>query len=205
MTEFVQPETAWCMAGDQVIFLDLRHDRYFRLDEASQQEWLAGFDHGQPPTWFQPQALARPDDWQNPVAMSRTLRDPKFSLARVAQSLWVQRRVEARLASQPFLAVLEDLRRLIDGRTRPGAPLSARGQALVAGFEYARLLRSAVDRCLPRSIALAGSLAACGDRSHLVIGVTIAPFAAHSWVQHGETVLNDSLAEVQRYEPILVV
>lgn len=205
MGEFDPEQTAWCRAGDQVIFLDLCHDRYFRLDETRQREWLAGFGQGPAAAWFQPPLLARPDDWRRPRASSPALREPKFSLARVAQSLWVQRRVEARLAAKPFLTMLEDLRRLIDSRTRAGAPLSARGQAIVAGFEYARLLRSSVDRCLPRSIALAGCLAACGDRSHLVLAVTVAPFTAHCWVQHGETVLNDSLAEVQRYEPILVV
>lgn len=76
---------------------------------------------------------------------------------------------------------------------------------MVRAFEYARLLRTAADRCLARSIALAGCLAAIGDRCHVVLGVTCPPFSAHCWAQQGDTVLNDTLEEVQRYTPILVV
>ena len=72
-------------------------------------------------------------------------------------------------------------------------------------FEHARLLRSAADRCLPRSIALSLRLARRGIHAHIVIGVRSDPFGAHCWVQHGEAVLNDTAEEVLRYTPILVV
>lgn len=76
---------------------------------------------------------------------------------------------------------------------------------MVRAFEQARLLRSTADRCLPRSIALALCLTAKQCRVHVVLGVKLAPFSAHCWVQDGGAVLNDSLEEVQRYSPILVV
>ena len=75
----------------------------------------------------------------------------------------------------------------------------------VRAFEHARLLRSAADRCLPRSIALKLRLAKLRHRTHLVIGVKDRPFGAHAWVQHGDIVLNDSLEEVRRYTPILII
>jgi len=83
--------------------------------------------------------------------------------------------------------------------------LDRAGARTIRAFEHARLIRSAADRCLPRSIALALGLAARGCRAHVVIGVKLAPFAAHCWAQAGDEVLNDSAEEVQRYTPILVV
>lgn len=75
----------------------------------------------------------------------------------------------------------------------------------ISAFEHARLLRTAADRCLPRSIALALCLASDGKRTNLVIGVKLAPFGAHCWVQSGDEVLNDSVEEVLRYQPILII
>ena len=75
----------------------------------------------------------------------------------------------------------------------------------IRAFEYARLLRTAADRCLPRSIALALCLASDGMRANVVVGVRLAPFGAHCWVQQGGDVLNDSVEEVLCYRPILVI
>lgn len=117
----------------------------------------------------------------------------------------MQRRVESRLAADGFARVLADLRCLLERRTFVLQELSKAGGATVRAFEHARLLRTAAERCLPRSIALALCLASRGDRSHVVLGVRVSPFGAHSWAQQGDTVLNDSLEEVNRYHPILVV
>jgi hypothetical protein len=67
------------------------------------------------------------------------------------------------------------------------------------------VLRTAADRCLPRSIALALRLARDGLAAQLVIGVRTNPFGAHSWAQHEDEVLNDSVEEVLRFTPILIV
>lgn len=104
------------------------------------------------------------------------------------------------------MSVLQDFRQTRmrrDARRRGG--LGDAGAAMVRAFEQAKLLRTAADRCLPRSIALAGCLAAVDDPCHVILGVTSPPFGAHCWVQKGDVVLNDSHEEVQRYTPILVV
>ena len=41
--------------------------------------------------------------------------------------------------------------------------------------------------------------------AQLVIGVRTSPFGAHSWAQHEDEVLNDSVEEVLRFTPILIV
>jgi hypothetical protein len=38
-----------------------------------------------------------------------------------------------------------------------------------------------------------------------VIGVSVKPFLAHSWVQIGELVLNDTAEHVQTFTPILAI
>ena len=60
------------------------------------------------------------------------------------------------------------------------------------------------DRCLHDALTLTGFLAAEGIASQWVIGVRTRPFAAHSWIQIGNVVLNDHHENVRRFVPILV-
>jgi len=78
-------------------------------------------------------------------------------------------------------------------------------QKTISAFHHSKLVRTAADRCLPRSIALALGLAAHCVRAHVVIGVRIAPFGAHCWVQAGNEILNESVEEVLLYTPILAI
>lgn len=128
-----------------------------------------------------------------------------FRIADVARAMWVQRRAENRLATRPFQSVISDLGTVLDRQAaRRLAPLRD-PMRMVRAFEHARLLRTAADKCLPRSIALALCLASSGARAQVVIGVKLAPFGAHCWVQQDRQVLSDSVEEVLRYRPILVI
>jgi len=64
---------------------------------------------------------------------------------------------------------------------------------------------SARDRCLHDSLSLIRFLAARALFPQWVIGVRTRPFAAHSWVQSGNLVLNDLHEHVRAFHPILVV
>lgn len=57
--------------------------------------------------------------------------------------------------------------------------------------------------CLSRSLALEYVLRARGHDAQLHLGVTRADgaFAAHAWVTHGDTVLNDTQDVASRYVP----
>jgi hypothetical protein len=59
--------------------------------------------------------------------------------------------------------------------------------------------------CLADSLAFLALAAGYGHYPHLVFGVTAHPFAAHCWVQAGETVLTDNVDHVAVFRPILVV
>lgn len=76
----------------------------------------------------------------------------------------------------------------------------------IAAYEKLRpFVVTAQHKCLHDSLALVNFLAAEGAFPRWVIGIKTRPFGAHSWVQSGETVLNDQHENVRRFRPILVV
>ncbi len=196
---------AWCAIDGTVVFLDLARDRYFRLPEDANRRFLAQHDPGSGPGPAQPAALPLPDAWTPPLRQSHAIHEGPFRIGDIARSIWSQRRVERRLASHGIGHLLISVRETTGRRPLLTEPLPALAARDVRGFEQARILRTAADRCLPRSIALALCLAGSRYAAHVVLGVKLAPFAAHCWVQAGDAVLNDELEEVLRYTPILVV
>jgi hypothetical protein len=77
---------------------------------------------------------------------------------------------------------------------------------LTAHFRWLRPWGYAVrDRCLFDSLVLIEYLAQFSLHPMWVFGVKTDPFAAHSWVQAGSTVLNDNVNHVREYTPIMYV
>lgn len=96
-------------------------------------------------------------------------------------------------------------RRLARVRNRTRAAADENVRSVSSKFVAARALRGGRDACLKEALALLLFLGAEGSRADWVFGVKGAPFAAHCWVQLGETVLNDSVDNVRAYTPIMVV
>jgi Transglutaminase-like superfamily len=67
-------------------------------------------------------------------------------------------------------------------------------------FAYA-----SAQACLLHSLSLIMFLRLYEIYPMWMFGVATEPFAAHSWVQSGEMLLNDSLERVERYTPIMAV
>lgn len=65
------------------------------------------------------------------------------------------------------------------------------------------MLRSRV--CLYDSVAFLCFCRFYGYRPKIVFGVTVAPFAAHCWVQIDSVILNDYPANVADYHPIMTI
>lgn len=195
---------AWCDCAGRMVFLDVAGDRYFQLSGESEVAFRADLERKRIGAYHQPAFLPRPISWKPPTRGCSGIDKPEFRLADIAAALWTQRRVEKRLRTSTFEEILSSL---AEYRRRSAAYPDDRTCVLrtVQAFEQARLLRTAADRCLPRSIALALRLARYGASTNVVIGVRTNPFGAHCWTQLGETVLNDSVEEVLRYTPILVV
>lgn len=204
MLDLASDDLAWCETAGRLVFLDLAQDRYFMLADNSDRQLRDRLASEGRARWHQPDAWPRPADWSVPRHSSPAIGTGTFRLAEVAAAMWTQRRIERRLAARSFRDILTEFGVLRDRRTRSAARRSS-GEAVIAAFEQARLLRTAADRCLARSLALALRLAARGETAHVVLGVRLAPFGAHCWAQQGDVVLSDSVEEVTRYTPILVV
>lgn len=218
MTFVDLPKLAYCLIDSQAIFLDVAGDRYFRLSPARNADFLAMLAG----TNLEPQARAElvragiPFGGETCLAcegrmdfnarrQARGVASGPFRLDDVARMVWLQRRIERRIARQGFSAALEDVVRLRAGTRVAPTDGGASFARVLRAFEYSRLLRSPANRCLPRSIAVVCALAPCGVRANLVIGVKLGPFAAHCWAQLGEDVLNDTAEEAARFTPILVL
>jgi len=91
------------------------------------------------------------------------------------------------------------------GRTR--APVTDSELAgLVSAFATLRpFFFAAKDACLFDALSLSEFLGGYGVIPHWVFGVQSRPFAAHCWLQLDGFVLNDTVDNVQRYTPIMVV
>ncbi|MES2136941.1 MAG: lasso peptide biosynthesis B2 protein [Pseudomonadota bacterium] len=211
------PHVSVAMVEDRPIFLDLRRDRYFALHgEAANamaalrsdphrlaDDKLAGtliatglFAASDEPRELLPAPFAIPD---------RDLPDDRANLhiKDLIPVLLLLAGCHRAVRKQP-------LDKVIARRRRPGAErprlLSADAiLALAQRFLRARALIPIKPVCLQDSLALHDWLAAHWARATLVIGVRLDPFAAHCWVQLGETVLNDASDRVAAYTPILVV
>jgi len=86
------------------------------------------------------------------------------------------------------------------------APDEREARALVACFARLRtFVYTKSDACLVDSVTLMHFLSSCGIRAAWVLGVATGPFVAHSWVQLGDAVLNDTIEHVSQFVPILVV
>jgi len=197
---------AWRDLDGEVIFLDLPGDRYFRLPDDEVASVVARMASGDLARWHVPDGLSLPQEWEAPSHAWHADGNSVFSLPDVARALWMQRRIERRITSAGFDAIMWSTRRLLDQAAgRRHADNDAVITRFVRAFEQSRLLRTAANRCLSRSIAIALVLAGHGVRSTVVIGVRRSPFGAHCWVQAGSAVLNDTLDEVQRFTPLLVL
>lgn len=199
-------ETAWVAVGDQVIFLDLGRDRYLTLGDIENAVFLAAIGRGELPAWHLPQSLPKPQTWEEPCSDLPVGSEQGLDIAGIAATLWIERRLEHRIRTTPFGELLLGVRTTVEKRAARVVKARPEGlAAIVAGSERARLIRSAPDRCVPRSLALVLRCASHGLRAHAVIGVRTQPFAAHCWAQHGPIVLSDPLETVAPFTPILVI
>lgn len=205
MKPFDNPYLAYCEISGTLVFLDIARDRYFCLSKTRNSEALAFLGQQNMSRNRQPALGSEVNAIKLPVASSPAIEAGSFRIADTARAMWVQRRVEKRVASRPFQSIILDLAAVLDIHSAARSGLKRDPMRMIRAFEYARLLRTAADRCLPRSIALALCLASDGVRTNVVIGVKLAPFGAHCWAQQGTDVLNDSVEEVLRYRPILVI
>jgi hypothetical protein len=115
-------------------------------------------------------------------------------------------RASRELRRQPFQLIVEAVRaRKSRNASRAGRPDFERARLLASVFERLRLFYPRSYLCLFDSLALIHFLARFHVYPDWVFGVNADPFEAHCWVQAGNVVLNDTVARVAAFTPIMYV
>jgi hypothetical protein len=224
-----------CCADGQVILLDLQHNKYVGIGGAQLPALARAIEGWpvSPEATGQPDAPADIDTLTAPLlaqglitsAMTASqstarLEEPMRSLnaADSAQYRAIRWRqlccfIRSTVTASAWLRwrSLAAIARIVAARrarlvTHDGPTSIEATRELVAAYLRLRPFAfTAHDRCLHDSLTLVHFLTSERAPAHWVIGVRTQPFGAHSWVQSGDTVLNDQHEHVRRYRPILVV
>lgn len=218
MMHALRPGLTYGAVGNRLVFMDAEANRYFLLPEKAEAAFRNLGQGNELPTGlralFFPTTGRTVADTQTraPVAVravpvgSDAFDWPETATSRyrTGRALWSRFRTEQRLRLQKLSSMLHGLDRKIDGLADDAWKRDIAMQ-IVRGYQEARVWRHARDRCLSESISLFEQLTAAGCRARLVFGVSLKPFAAHSWVQWGETVLNDHRDHARGYAPVFVL
>lgn len=221
-----------CVANEGAVFLDLKQDAYLGIDR-HQADALAAMVEDWPPTSSAVEISTDPAHQLlaedlcargllvHATSAHRLTRIPALPIVRSELIAWDQM-ISARTRGSHVLVFLcafawawLSLRLLtLDAivrrhqrrdRRHDGFELE-RAKVLVSVYHNIRIwVFARKGRCMLDSLAMLEFLSCYGVRPFWVIGVQMKPFAAHSWLQYGECVLNGTPVFVRAYTPILVV
>jgi len=211
----ILPHATACMAGDAIVLLDIRQDRYFLVPSAIAMvtaAWLLAADDSAPPAGFTTMlvrsAIGRPGDAaltreRCAVSLPVTLED-RFE--RKSIGFGQHARIDGIVAATWLGLRLTPLRAHLDRLARRGAGGPRLDQdrlrERIGVYRQARRFNPIARNCLLDSLALARWLSAEGHPCRIVFGVTATPFAAHCWIQDDQAILNDHYDRVSRFTPI---
>ncbi|MFC0103552.1 lasso peptide biosynthesis B2 protein [Sphingopyxis terrae] len=206
-------DVSFCRAGEALVFLDLRTDRYFRLGSADQQKFerfiggaadeieLAPFvsagilEKGAPAGPCAPtSATIASNDIQGLPPM-------RASVAGAMETAWHVMSAHRAIGKSRLPRTLAALARRKQGALTASSE-DIRATALL--FDANRSFVPIERRCLIDSIALLRMLHARNLGAELVFGVRIDPFAAHCWLQADNYILTCAYDEARGFTPILV-
>jgi hypothetical protein len=224
-----------CAVDDQVVVLDLKRDRYLSLDTgssallrphvnllASRQGFLEG-DEQSPlgKVLFRlcangilcaagtPAAAAEP---RCPLICPQSEIAPRAPLGERACSHDLLRYIASVMSAKWALRVYPLHRIVLSERrkkvTQGGACAvfdMARAGRLCGIYSRLRVIATGPTQCLFDALALRLFLSKYELFPDWIFGVRLNPFAAHCWLQHGDTLVNDSLDSVRRFTPIMAV
>jgi len=200
-----------CEVSGRLVFLDLVEDRYFCLHPAAEAAFRCTASissrgaSGQAAKETEHQVRA-PVTRKVPTATESVLEQPARAVPSLTDTMGACAAILNARASLRRQGLADTVAKL---EQRSAACSRSNGTSAVERISRAFLradrFLSPLDQCLPRSIALASTLARQGIAVSLVVGVRLHPFLAHSWVQCGTLLLNDRPDVVRTFTPILVV
>lgn len=207
------PHAHCALVEGQLVFLDLRADRYSCVSASMGDEAIGALTEAE--------LLTRDPGRGRPFAPTPHLspttdlsgypvgRAPEIGPGHVARFLAAAALTAARLrwsSLSRIVARLRDRKRRNPSHLGGSFSRSGRPRELVEIYKRLRpLVYTTRDQCLFDSLALVEFVAAHGLLPTLVMGVRMGPFAAHAWVQDDGVVLNDTVANVARFSTIMTV
>ncbi|TAL84692.1 MAG: lasso peptide biosynthesis B2 protein [Rhodanobacter sp.] len=219
---------SYCDVDEQLIFLDVAQDRYFKLTgvlENAMRRFKAHEDVA--PTLVSGLVAARilieaPNlraraaipDIRRPTCSAieqlATIAAQRIGMAtalEVMAIVWSTHRQLKTRALKTNLAEASAYRDKKAGAHEVATPAAPEDTLLQATGQFARARRYVPIKpiCLLDSLSLLRFLSRRGLSANIVFGVTPEPFVAHCWAQAGDMVLNETLFDAHAYTPIRVV
>lgn len=218
MIHRILPHATACIASDDLILLDVRQDRYFRVPTriaSLMRVWFEDRNSPAPPAVEKllcDNRIIRRGDPSCTNAAVETVRIPTELISPIWRSAEVQPRHTSvamavtltwlRLRLRPLQSVLLDHAHAAS----PLRPIDARHLSeRCAVFARSRPYTPLARNCLLDTLSLDRWLGDDARDCSIVLGVTAHPFTAHCWLQSPHAVLSDSYDHVTRYTPILTV
>lgn len=223
MNHHLAPDMSFCFIGASAVMLDLKADRYYRLDRRHSAV-LRAFAGSTCDADLEARqsliakGLIRPGDGPPakpvsalPVTASVIERQPprpndmkECSISTV--ELIVHRFTAGQaLRRLGLLRTVRYYRRRRDRFADQQCGLQGsrdRAAAIAASFADRHRFFPAKRRCVPDSLALAAILWGRGCAAEVYFGVRLDPFAAHCWVQQGDLLLSDPLDSIAEFTPV---
>jgi transglutaminase superfamily protein len=232
---YLPEDTYLCMADDHVVILDLRRDKYLALDAGASsilspqlglltsQKGIAECDSesrlGSVVTRLAADGiLCTAPAPHASREIHRELTCPEFAIApstsfrehigagHAARYIASVMSAKSALRMRRLHRIVLSERRQNLARARSRQPFDiARAAGLCAAYARLRVIATGPKQCLFDSLALKRFLAKYDLFPEWIFGVRLNPFAAHCWLQHSNTLLNDSLDSVRCFTPIMAV
>ena len=211
-----------CDVGGSLVFLDVVADRYFAIDGAARDACLrlvqgrrvtssdaVVIDELRQSGLLQSaEGAATPQlcPTVRPVTSSprdRLAKTPGLQIIGAALIRYAIAIVDLRF--RPLHVVLGNVSRSKQMMIGRDTTVATDPAAFATAFAHLDRVITSLDRCLPRSIALASAMIANGFAPDLVLGVKLRPFEAHCWVQLGGLLVSDDLGTIAPFAPILIL
>jgi Transglutaminase-like superfamily len=229
----ISPHVRWCGTEDGTILLDLNSGRYLGISHADrckvapfvndwslEQETAVDLQSSADGTLasllnagilcsasrHEPSPRPRLSAAQDTIPFEDVLDAPRVHAIDLARLMAAYLRVRLSLKRRSMQRIVSR----IDNRKRrataypSGEPATASDVARLY-LHLRPLVLTARDRCLFDSLVMIEYLSMYHVFPEWVIGVRTQPFGAHSWVQNGAVVLNDTPERVSSFTPILAV
>jgi len=221
MVQHLNADISFCKLDGRLFFLDIQNDRYFQLSRTLEHSFLRYLEAPESASidvsgllkhnlFLQTTAgpiadIAYPGrsilETPNPDrhVPFDAVRDVFLMVAMMHWQLKIRR-------LKSILQSLNDYRHIkAPPFVEDEAKFQERMTEAATAFNRVRPFVPVETCCLIDSLSMVRFLAKRGLHAHLVMGVACDPFSAHSWVQYGPLVLNETVGTAQAYVPIRVI